>query len=49
MQNGKEFQRLWKKVDMGKYSNHQIGELSGGQFQRVLLARCLAQNAISYF
>lgn len=43
-----EWQRVSKaleKVDMGKYSNHQIGELSGGQFQRVLLARCLAQNA----
>ncbi|MGH2242774.1 ATP-binding cassette domain-containing protein, partial [Enterococcus faecalis] len=34
-----------EKVDMGKYSNDQIGELSGGQFQRVLLARCLGQNA----
>lgn len=34
-----------EKVNMEEYSNHQIGELSGGQFQRVLLARCLAQNA----
>lgn len=43
-----EWQRVSKaleKVDMEEYSNHQIGELSGGQFQRVLLARCLAQNA----
>ncbi|EGO7994827.1 zinc ABC transporter solute-binding protein [Enterococcus faecalis] len=31
-----EWQKVSKaleKVDMGKYSNHQIGELSGGQFQ----------------
>ena len=43
-----EWQRVSKaleKVDMEEYANHQIGELSGGQFQRVLLARCLAQNA----
>ena len=43
-----EWERVFKaleKVNMEEYSNHQIGELSGGQFQRVLLARCLAQNA----
>lgn len=43
-----EWQRVskaLKRVDMEKYSSRQIGELSGGQFQRVLLARCLAQNA----
>ncbi|MGK0605203.1 metal ABC transporter ATP-binding protein [Enterococcus gilvus] len=34
-----------KKVNLAEYSNNQIGELSGGQFQRVLLARCLVQNA----
>ena len=44
-----EWQRVSKaleKVDMGKYSNHQIGELSGGQFQRVLLARCLVSITV---
>ena len=42
----------WKKVDdalklvgLEEYSNRQISELSGGQFQRVLIARCLVQEA----
>lgn len=42
----------WAKVDQAlatvnltSYAHRQIGELSGGQFQRVLLARCLAQEA----
>ena len=42
----------WKKVDyalklvgLEAYSNRQISELSGGQFQRVLIARCLVQEA----
>lgn len=54
--NMKVFQKLkasdWQKVDEAlekvnllEYANRQIGELSGGQFQRVLLARCLVQNA----
>ena len=34
-----------QKVNLSDYSNRQIGELSGGQFQRVLVARCLVQNA----
>lgn len=34
-----------QKVNLLGYSNCQIGELSGGQFQRVLIARCLVQNA----
>ncbi|BDR55507.1 metal ABC transporter ATP-binding protein [Xylocopilactobacillus apis] len=33
------------KVNLSEYSERQIGELSGGQFQRVLLARCLVQDA----
>ncbi|RZI48211.1 metal ABC transporter ATP-binding protein [Lactococcus kimchii] len=33
------------KVNLLDYENRQIGELSGGQFQRVLLARCLVQEA----
>lgn len=32
-------------VKMERFSNRQISELSGGQFQRVLLARCLVQNS----
>lgn len=34
-----------EKVNLSEYTNRQIGELSGGQFQRVLLARCLVQEA----
>lgn len=34
-----------EKVNLSEYANRQIGELSGGQFQRVLLARCLVQEA----
>ncbi|MCT0052192.1 metal ABC transporter ATP-binding protein [Lactococcus lactis] len=34
-----------QKVNLLDYENRQIGELSGGQFQRVLLARCLVQEA----
>ncbi|WP_180523986.1 metal ABC transporter ATP-binding protein, partial [Staphylococcus haemolyticus] len=32
------------KVDMSEYKDRQIGELSGGQFQRVLIARTIVQN-----
>lgn len=42
----------WRKVDealklvgLDQFSNRQISELSGGQFQRVLIARCLVQEA----
>ncbi|MGX7111671.1 metal ABC transporter ATP-binding protein [Gemella cuniculi] len=42
----------WEKVDnalkivgLEEFSNRQISELSGGQFQRVLIARCLVQEA----
>lgn len=34
-----------EKVNMLAYQNNQIGELSGGQFQRVLIARTLVQQA----
>jgi len=34
-----------EKVGMEKFSTKQIGELSGGQLQRVFLARVLAQDA----
>ncbi|MGX7328520.1 metal ABC transporter ATP-binding protein [Enterococcus bulliens] len=33
------------KVEMESFSLRQIGELSGGQFQRVLVARALVQQA----
>lgn len=42
----------WKKVQealeivgLADYSERQISQLSGGQFQRVLIARCLVQEA----
>ena len=52
----KLFQRLskedWKKVEASletvgllDYADRQISQLSGGQFQRVLIARCLVQEA----
>jgi|SRR5699024_9062580 len=34
-----------EKVELSHLSNHQIGELSGGQFQRILIARTIVQNA----
>ncbi|WP_226799636.1 metal ABC transporter ATP-binding protein [Carnobacterium mobile] len=34
-----------KKVKMEEFRNRQIGELSGGQLQRVFIARALAQEA----
>ncbi len=34
-----------KKVGMTEYAKNQIGELSGGQLQRVFIARALAQEA----
>jgi len=36
-------------VDMLEYQERQIGELSGGQFQRVLIARTLVQEASFIF
>lgn len=44
----KEKQRSLKaieRVGLSEFKNRQIGELSGGQFQRVLIARMLAQEA----
>ena len=40
---------MLKKVGMDKFKNRQIGTLSGGQEQRVFLARALAQQATLYF
>lgn len=34
-----------KQVNMLEYKDRQIGELSGGQFQRILIARALVQQA----
>lgn len=40
---------MLKKVGMEKYVHRQVGTLSGGQEQRVFLARALAQQAKLYF
>ena len=36
-------------VEMESFAERQIGELSGGQFQRVLIARTLVQDANHIF
>lgn len=38
-----------RKVGMQEYAKRQIGELSGGEQQRVFVARALAQRADCYF
>ncbi|BAQ23436.1 iron ABC transporter ATP-binding protein [Streptococcus troglodytae] len=38
-------QEALSQVDLAGYANRQISQLSGGQFQRMLLARCLVQDA----
>lgn len=54
------FQRItkedWQKVDhalalvkMEEFKDRQIGELSGGQFQRILIARTFVQDATFIF
>ena len=37
--------RAWKIVGLEDFAERQISQLSGGQFQRVLIARCLVQEA----
>lgn len=37
-------ERILKQVDLAPLQNRPITELSGGQFQRMLLARCLVQD-----
>lgn len=43
-QQKQEAEAALKKVNMLEYKDNQIGELSGGQFQRVLIARTLVQQ-----
>jgi zinc transport system ATP-binding protein len=43
-QDRKEALKALKQVEMEKYCNHRIGELSGGQMQRVFVARALVTN-----
>ncbi|WP_099222686.1 metal ABC transporter ATP-binding protein [Listeria costaricensis] len=43
--NWADVERALRTVRMEAFINRQISELSGGQFQRVLLARCLVQKA----
>ncbi|MBC1482352.1 metal ABC transporter ATP-binding protein [Listeria sp. FSL L7-1558] len=38
-----------EQVEMTSFRKRQIGELSGGQLQRVFIARALAQHAESFF
>ena len=38
-----------RRVGMEEFADRQISELSGGQFQRVLIARTLAQEAVLIF
>lgn len=41
----RDVQAALAEVGMESYADRQISELSGGQFQRVLMARCLVQQA----
>ncbi len=43
--NWKQVKEALKKVGLEDFAYRQISHLSGGQFQRVLLARCLMQEA----
>lgn len=48
----KEYEKVkkcLKLVEMEEYAERQIGELSGGQLQRVFIARALAQDATIIF
>ncbi|OFR98935.1 metal ABC transporter ATP-binding protein [Lacticaseibacillus zeae] len=42
---GKAIAQALEMVDMTDFAKRQIGRLSGGQLQRVLIARCLVQEA----
>lgn len=42
----RKLKRALLEVDMRNYENHQIGSLSGGQFQRVLIARSILNDPL---
>ena len=46
---GQPLEKKWRMhleiVGLSDYADRQISQLSGGQFQRVLIARCLVQEA----
>ncbi len=44
-QEKKQAEKALEQVGLADLKNRQIGELSGGQFQRVLIARTIVQNA----
>ena len=45
MLNIEKVEEALEIVGLADYAERQISQLSGGQFQRVLIARCLVQEA----
>lgn len=42
--NSKDYQNIKDFIDVEKYKNHDISDLSGGEFQKLLLAATLLNN-----